>query len=496
MAKKNFHSRRQGFTLLELVIVLGISGLIFAGLWGLIAGGNSQLQAQSAAQQYRQVIDATRKLLAPGVPIGSFDPDSFTPTSEPPTATDAQELDLTLLTDPAVGLLSPDFAQKAPSCATPCGSYFDAFGHLIHVKVQRQSMTSKQQWRFMVYSAPPSGVNGISDKTGAQVSALIGSEGGFVYNADTEGCLSGTAAANKACGSYNSFAIALADMGVDPGSGRIATLSFTNDSSLIGAPWLARLAYPHDTGLNTMQAEMDFKEGAGIRLLMRGNTIDMKEDETGTSGGGNLNMNGGQLNMLGGALSMGANAAATGGGSLYMGGGDINDVGANVKGANSTFTFSNLTLTLSNLTANSSTSIDLTAGSSVNVNTTSSDPTTVALSINGIGRADEFQAQRFIYQSDIRLKQNLHPIPNALDRILQVRGMNYEWRSNHAKDMGLVAQDVEKVFPEVVSTTGGTKGIDYAKMVAPLVEAIRQLKEDNDALRAKVNALEARLPAN
>lgn len=82
MSKRNFYSAR-GFTLLELVIVLGITGLIFGGLWGLISSGGAQLQAQSAAQQYRQVIEATRRLLSPGVavpaaiPANNFDPASY-----------------------------------------------------------------------------------------------------------------------------------------------------------------------------------------------------------------------------------------------------------------------------------------------------------------------------------------------------------------------------------------------------------------------------------
>lgn len=429
------HHSRAGFTLIEMVIVLGITGLIFSGLWGLLTSGSSQLQAQAAAQQYRQVIDATRKYITSEVaPYVSTQPAGLVAT--PPTVADLK----------TANLLSSSF------------STLDAYGNTILIAVDTID-ASKQQWRFSVYAS----AGGLTDKVGAQVSSLIGSEGGFVYNNATDGC-SGTVNAT-ACGAFNSFTLSVADFGIAAASGRIVTLAYTNDTNAGTAPWLYRKAAitPEQ---NTMSQDMLFNNG--LSLSMQGSKIIM--------GGGNL--------------SMGTDAATTGGGTFYMGAGTIANIG-NMNGSNSTWTFNNTTMTVNNLSVNSATSVDIAAGTgSVNVSTTSG---TVALSINGTGRADEFQAQKFIYSSDRRMKENLMPITNALQKVLLLRGFSYDWKGGHGHDVGLMAQDVEKVFPELVTKSEGSMGVDYAKIIAPVVEAIRELKAENDELRHKVDALQKKL---
>jgi prepilin-type N-terminal cleavage/methylation domain-containing protein len=491
---RRFHSSHEakGFTLLELVVVLAISGLIFGGLWGLLTSGNAQLQAQSAAQQYRKAIDATRRMLSAGVPVDGFDPDDYCPsTSNPSCANTPVALALSVLTDTDNGFLSTNFAHLSS------GNYFDSYGHQIQIMIRKIDNTNRR-WQFMVYSTPPAGVDDISDKSGAQVSALIGADGGFVYDQETEGCLSGTSPADKSCGAFNSFAIALTDMGVASGSGRVATLSFTSDNTLSDAPWLMRLDDPNDV-FNTMSADLDFKSGAGLALRMRGNALNMAADATDTSGGGAFNVNGGQFNMRTGTINMNA-GGGTSGGVINMDSGSITNLGGpspgacstpsacHLSGADVTFAFNDVIMNVSQGVA-----VNLT-NATMTVDTTAADD--IALTVTGTGKADIFQAGQFIYSSDMRLKENVRPIPNALQKVLTLRGMDYEWRTNHAKDVGLLAQDVEKVFPELVSNVGGTKGVDYGKLIAPMVEAIRQLKQENDNLRTKLDAMEKRLPSD
>ena len=120
----------------------------------------------------------------------------------------------------------------------------------------------------------------------------------------------------------------------------------------------------------------------------------------------------------------------------------------------------------------------------------------MALDINGTGRANEFQAGRFIYSSDISMKENIVPIPDALNKLLQLHGYSFDWKMSHRHDIGLIAQDVQKIFPELTTDLPGQKGklgVDYAKIVAPIIEAIRELKLENDALKAKVDSLEKRI---
>ena len=72
-----------------------------------------------------------------------------------------------------------------------------------------------------------------------------------------------------------------------------------------------------------------------------------------------------------------------------------------------------------------------------------------------------------------------------------MEGVHYEFISNPGvKKLGLIAQDVEKIIPEVVSENNeGIKGIDYAPIVGILIESIKELKEENRKLNEKLNHL-------
>lgn len=78
--------------------------------------------------------------------------------------------------------------------------------------------------------------------------------------------------------------------------------------------------------------------------------------------------------------------------------------------------------------------------------------------------------------SDARLKNNIIPIRDALHKVLSLRGVNYNWKDTGVYDMGLIAQDVQNVIPEVVhSDENGMLSINYAKLTALLIEAIREM---------------------
>jgi len=83
--------------------------------------------------------------------------------------------------------------------------------------------------------------------------------------------------------------------------------------------------------------------------------------------------------------------------------------------------------------------------------------------------------------SDVRLKKNVRPLEGALDKIAALRAVRYEPREPDAGGeetrIGLLAHEVEAVFPEVVGVgPDGMKGIDYARLVAPLIDAINELR--------------------
>lgn len=100
--------------------------------------------------------------------------------------------------------------------------------------------------------------------------------------------------------------------------------------------------------------------------------------------------------------------------------------------------------------------------------------------------------------SDARLKKNVRPIANAVDQLLRLRGVTYEWKEpekhSHASgtQIGFIAQDVEQVFPGWVHTDeGGFKSLSMTQVEGLEVESIRTLKAENDELRERVKALES-----
>lgn len=115
--------------------------------------------------------------------------------------------------------------------------------------------------------------------------------------------------------------------------------------------------------------------------------------------------------------------------------------------------------------------------------------------------------------SDVRLKRDIQPIENALDSVTQLDGVTYYWKNpdkEQSKQIGLIAQNVEKVFPEAVKTDAqGFKSVAYQNLVAPIINALKEirgwmfqtdervltLEKDNNELKKKNAALEAYLCA-
>lgn len=102
--------------------------------------------------------------------------------------------------------------------------------------------------------------------------------------------------------------------------------------------------------------------------------------------------------------------------------------------------------------------------------------------------------------SDIRYKRNITPLPNALNSIMQLEGVNYFWKTKEfadkqftaTKQIGFIAQEVEKIFPELVFTDkDGYKSVDYSRLTPVLVEAIKEMKKELDQYRLELKTLKA-----
>lgn len=116
----------------------------------------------------------------------------------------------------------------------------------------------------------------------------------------------------------------------------------------------------------------------------------------------------------------------------------------------------------------------------------------VKLQVNG-----DIIASSIAGSSDLRFKTNIKNIKSSLTKVIQLRGVTFNWKTNEFIDrnfsnkqsLGFIAQEVEKVIPEVVETEKtkeGFKSIQYDKLVALLVEAIKEQQKQIDSLNVKV----------
>jgi hypothetical protein len=101
--------------------------------------------------------------------------------------------------------------------------------------------------------------------------------------------------------------------------------------------------------------------------------------------------------------------------------------------------------------------------------------------------------------SDLRLKHNVQPLHGALDQLLRLRGVTFDWKEpakHHGQtetQIGMIAQEVEAVFPQwVTQSDEGFKHLAIRGFEALAVEAIRTLKTENEQLRLRIQALEVR----
>lgn len=118
------------------------------------------------------------------------------------------------------------------------------------------------------------------------------------------------------------------------------------------------------------------------------------------------------------------------------------------------------------------------------------------------GDNGQVRADGVTLTSDVRYKKNIKPIDNSLANISALRGVSYQWK-DETKDqrtqIGVLAQEVEKVYPEFVHTDKhGMKSVNYTQMSAVLIEAIKELhakveslEKENSTLKAQASEIEA-----
>lgn len=104
------------------------------------------------------------------------------------------------------------------------------------------------------------------------------------------------------------------------------------------------------------------------------------------------------------------------------------------------------------------------------------------ISASGVVTATDFNST-----SDIALKENVELIDNPLDKLLELRGVTFEWKENKKSGVGVVAQDVEKVLPQAVGGSKDHKTVNYNAIIGLLVESVKQQQKEIDDLRKRLS---------
>ena len=88
--------------------------------------------------------------------------------------------------------------------------------------------------------------------------------------------------------------------------------------------------------------------------------------------------------------------------------------------------------------------------------------------------------------SDINLKTNVRSIEDPLNKVLQIRGVNFEWKENSRSSAGVIAQEIESVLPELVYGNE-TKVVNYNGLIGVLIEAIKEQQKQIEELKKLIN---------
>lgn len=175
------------------------------------------------------------------------------------------------------------------------------------------------------------------------------------------------------------------------------------------------------------------------------------------------------------------------GGPLYVRNGNVIDIDSVEIASNGSNTINFSNLDVSGIVAGSS-NFQVASGGATTIGAllTVNDNITCTGNISASGTVTS--------SSDATLKDNVVVIPDALEKIAGLRGVSFtrnDLDDNGKVHIGVIAQEVEAVFPEVISGEE-VKSVAYGNIVAPLIEAVKTLKSQNDELFARIEALETR----
>lgn len=130
------------------------------------------------------------------------------------------------------------------------------------------------------------------------------------------------------------------------------------------------------------------------------------------------------------------------------------------------------------------------------VDSTTGEPTQTSVSsdkLNFNPSTGNFSATQFTSLSDATQKTNVRPIENSIELTKQLEGVRFDWIDNNKPSVGVIAQEIEKVLPELVVNVSGPepfyrlKTVNYDGLIAVLIEAIKEQQVRIENLEKKIN---------
>jgi hypothetical protein len=113
---------------------------------------------------------------------------------------------------------------------------------------------------------------------------------------------------------------------------------------------------------------------------------------------------------------------------------------------------------------------------------------TQKLDVSGnVKSSDTVFATHFDNVSDVSLKKNIQKIGPALNIVEQLSPVSFQWKNNHQKSFGLIAQEVEKILPSIVHHNGEVKTINYIELIAFLIAAIQEQNTELKVIRTMLD---------
>ena len=149
-----------------------------------------------------------------------------------------------------------------------------------------------------------------------------------------------------------------------------------------------------------------------------------------------------------------------------------------------------LTLNTSGTGLSGSTTFNNSGASTFTVtsNATSANTNSTIVSRDGAGGfvAGIVTATDFNSASDLKLKENIQAIENPIDKILNINGVSFDWKETGKSSMGVIAQDVEKVLPELVNGTD-SKTVNYNGLIGLLIEVVKEQQKEINILKERLS---------